>query len=147
MELADLNPSALMRQTLLGMSRNTTLRQAIEHAPVSRDVVKRFVAGDATPDAVRVAGSPQRLAGAGSDLTRIAGGAGGLAHFIDLDLGKGCRVQPGAVEEQPDMTYQRFSGSNLAGQAGPAERVGKNCGYRLDGGAEQDVGGAGSDLR
>ncbi|WP_151525706.1 proline dehydrogenase family protein [Serinicoccus kebangsaanensis] len=56
MELADLNPSALMRQTLLGMSRNTTLRQVIEQAPVSRDVVKRFVAGDATRDAVRVAG-------------------------------------------------------------------------------------------
>ena len=56
MELADLNPSALMRQTLLGMSRNTTLRQVIEQAPVSRDVVQRFVAGDATADAVRVAG-------------------------------------------------------------------------------------------
>ncbi|WP_298890928.1 proline dehydrogenase family protein [uncultured Serinicoccus sp.] len=56
MELADLNPSALMRQTLLGVSRNTTLRQVIEQAPVSRDVVKRFVAGDSTPDAVRVTG-------------------------------------------------------------------------------------------
>ena len=55
MDLADLNPSAVLRQTLLGMSRNDQLRQLVEHAPVSRDVVRRFVAGDATPDAVRVA--------------------------------------------------------------------------------------------
>ena len=56
MDLADLNPSALMRQSLLGASRNTALRQVIEQAPVSRDVVRRFVAGDSTHDAVRVAG-------------------------------------------------------------------------------------------
>ena len=30
MDLADLNPAALMRQTLLGMSRNDQLRQVIE---------------------------------------------------------------------------------------------------------------------
>lgn len=56
MDLADLNPSAVLRQTLLGMSRNDQLRRIIEQAPVSRDVVRRFVAGDRTPDAVRVAG-------------------------------------------------------------------------------------------
>jgi proline dehydrogenase len=55
MDLADLNPSAVLRQTLLGMSRNDQLRRIIEGAPVSRDVVRRFVAGDRTPDAVRVA--------------------------------------------------------------------------------------------
>lgn len=55
MDLADLNPAALMRQTLLGASRNTQLRSVIEQAPVSRDVVKRFVAGQETSDAVRVA--------------------------------------------------------------------------------------------
>ncbi|MFK5688685.1 proline dehydrogenase family protein [Ornithinimicrobium sp. LYQ92] len=55
MDLADLNPSALMRQTLLGASRNTQLRTAVEKAPMSRDVVKRFVAGQDTDAAVRVA--------------------------------------------------------------------------------------------
>lgn len=55
MDLADLNPSALLRQSLLGVSRNNALRQVIEQAPVSRDVVKRFVAGERTADAVRVA--------------------------------------------------------------------------------------------
>jgi proline dehydrogenase len=55
MDLADLNPSAVLRQTLLGMSRNDQLRQIVEQAPVSRDVVKRFVAGEQNADAVRVA--------------------------------------------------------------------------------------------
>lgn len=53
MDLADLNPSSMLRQTLLGVSRNDQLRRTIEQAPVSRDVVRRFVAGDSTADAVR----------------------------------------------------------------------------------------------
>ena len=55
MDLADLNPATLMRQTLLGMSRNDQLRQVIEHAPVSRDVVRRFVGGTTTDDVLSVA--------------------------------------------------------------------------------------------
>lgn len=55
MDLANLNPSALMRQTLLGMSRNEQLRQTIERAPVSRDVVRRFVGGTTTQDVLAVA--------------------------------------------------------------------------------------------
>lgn len=56
MELADLNPSALMRQTLLGMSRNDQLRSVIEGAPVSRDVVRRFVGGVTDEEVTAVAG-------------------------------------------------------------------------------------------
>ena len=55
MDLADLNPSALMRQTLLGMSRNDQLRSVIEAAPVSRDVVRRFVGGVTDQDVLAVA--------------------------------------------------------------------------------------------
>jgi proline dehydrogenase len=55
MDLADLNPAALMRQTLLGMSRNDQLRQVIEKAPVSRDVVHRFVGGASTTEVLPVA--------------------------------------------------------------------------------------------
>lgn len=55
MDLADLNPAAVLRQTLLGASRNDQLRQLIEQAPVSRDVVRRFVAGEGAHDAARVA--------------------------------------------------------------------------------------------
>jgi proline dehydrogenase len=51
-----LDPSGVLRQGLLQLSKSNRVRDFIEKAPVSRDVVKRFVAGDSTPDAVRVAG-------------------------------------------------------------------------------------------
>ena len=50
-----LDPSGVLREGLLMMSRSDRVRDLIEKAPVSRDVVKRFVAGDATEDAVRAA--------------------------------------------------------------------------------------------
>ena len=46
----------VLRQALLGVSRNNTVRSAVGKAPISRDVVKRFVAGESNDDAVRVAG-------------------------------------------------------------------------------------------
>ncbi|MGD8149233.1 proline dehydrogenase family protein [Ornithinimicrobium sp. Y1694] len=55
MDLADLNPATLMRQTLLGMSRNDTLRDALERAPITRDVVTRFIGGATAQDALAVA--------------------------------------------------------------------------------------------
>ncbi|MFK5647592.1 proline dehydrogenase family protein [Ornithinimicrobium sp. LYQ121] len=55
MDLADLNPAVLMRQTLLGMSRNDSLRSVIEAAPVSRDVVRRFVGGVTHQDVLAAA--------------------------------------------------------------------------------------------
>lgn len=48
------DPSAVLRSGLMGLSRNTKVRDVVEKAPVSKDVVKRFVAGTATEDAVRV---------------------------------------------------------------------------------------------
>jgi proline dehydrogenase len=55
MDLANLDPSQVLRQTILGMSRNDQLRSAIEKAPVSRDIVRRFVGGVSSEDAVRTA--------------------------------------------------------------------------------------------
>jgi proline dehydrogenase len=43
-----------LRAALLNASRRNSVRYAVEHAPVSRGVVKRFVAGDVVGDAVRV---------------------------------------------------------------------------------------------
>ncbi|HEX3705436.1 MAG TPA: proline dehydrogenase family protein [Mycobacteriales bacterium] len=43
-----------LRTALLHASRRGSVRFAVEHAPVSRNVVKRFVAGDLVGDAVRV---------------------------------------------------------------------------------------------
>ncbi|GAA5166930.1 proline dehydrogenase family protein [Ornithinimicrobium tianjinense] len=55
MDLADLNPAVLLRQTILGMSRNDQLRDVIEKAPVSRDVVRRFVGGVTNQEVLGVA--------------------------------------------------------------------------------------------
>ena len=52
----------MLRAALLTASRNKTVRRMVETAPVSRDVVRRFVAGNATDDAVRVSAE---LAGEG----------------------------------------------------------------------------------
>ncbi len=48
--------SDLLRNSLLQLSRMDTVRDAIEKAPVSRSVVRRFVAGATQADAVRVTG-------------------------------------------------------------------------------------------
>jgi len=47
--------SAVLRQGLLQLSRSGQVRNLIEKAPVSRDVVRRFVAGEGTADAVGAA--------------------------------------------------------------------------------------------
>jgi proline dehydrogenase len=46
-------PSDLLRNSLLQLSKSEMVRRAVENAPVSRSVVRRFVPGDATADAVR----------------------------------------------------------------------------------------------
>jgi proline dehydrogenase len=56
----------VLRQVLLRASRSTAVHQAVTHAPVTRQVVRRFVAGQAMPEAVRVAGE---LAAAGLRVT------------------------------------------------------------------------------
>jgi proline dehydrogenase len=43
----------MLRQVILAASRSDPLRRVVEHAPVSRQVVNRFVSGSTTEDAVR----------------------------------------------------------------------------------------------
>jgi proline dehydrogenase len=50
-----LNASGVLRQGLLQMSKSGRVRELVERAPMSRDVVRRFVAGDSTVDAVNAA--------------------------------------------------------------------------------------------
>ena len=50
-----LNPSDVLRQGLMRLSESGQMRAVVERAPVSRDVVRRFVAGESTADAVRAA--------------------------------------------------------------------------------------------
>ncbi|GAA1944868.1 proline dehydrogenase family protein [Amycolatopsis minnesotensis] len=44
----------MLRASLLAAARSTRMRSLVEAVPVTRSVVERFVAGAATPDAVRV---------------------------------------------------------------------------------------------
>ena len=65
MDAGALAPAVWMKQGLLLLSRNTALRDVLEQAPVSRSVVRRFVAGDSTEqavDAVRQLKDTQRMA-------------------------------------------------------------------------------------
>jgi len=48
--------SELLRNTLLQLSRSDRVRDALERAPISRNVVSRFVPGAQTADAVRAVG-------------------------------------------------------------------------------------------
>ena len=50
-----LDASGVLRQGLMQLAKSGRMRDLIERAPVSRDVVRRFVAGDSTGDVVRVA--------------------------------------------------------------------------------------------
>ena len=56
----------MLRSALLRMSRSTKIKNLVTRAPVTSDVVERFVAGETTHDAVAVTG---RLVGAGLKAT------------------------------------------------------------------------------
>jgi proline dehydrogenase len=56
----------MLRDTLLQFAKSARMRRLVETAPVSRDVVRRFVAGTDTAEAVRVSGE---LAGTGRSVT------------------------------------------------------------------------------
>ena len=58
--------SDLLRTSLLQLAKMHRVRDVVERAPVSRAVVRRFVAGSAVTDAVRVAGE---LAAVGTSST------------------------------------------------------------------------------
>ena len=47
-------PSAALRQVLLWASRRRQIKRVITSAPITRDVVRRFVAGETIDDALRV---------------------------------------------------------------------------------------------
>ncbi len=51
---AGASPSAALRKVLLWASRRTQIKRAVTSAPVTRDVVRRFVAGETIDDALRV---------------------------------------------------------------------------------------------
>lgn len=56
----------MLRSVILAAARSPRVERLVETAPVTRDVVRRFVAGTGTDDALRVSGE---LAGAGLAIT------------------------------------------------------------------------------
>jgi proline dehydrogenase len=51
---AGASPSAALRHVLVWASRRRSIKRAVTSAPVTRDVVRRFVAGETVDDALRV---------------------------------------------------------------------------------------------
>jgi proline dehydrogenase len=82
--------SDLLRNTLLQLSKSDAVRHTIEKAPVSRSVVKRFVPGDRTQDAVNATAElriTNRLATIdylGEDTTDLTQAIRTRDHYLDL---------------------------------------------------------------
>ena len=64
--------SAVLRQGLLQLSKSGQVRTLVEKAPVSRDVVRRFVPGERTADAVGRRGRARRAPAGSSPSTTSA---------------------------------------------------------------------------
>ncbi|MCR3746598.1 proline dehydrogenase family protein [Lentzea californiensis] len=71
----------------MAASRNETVRHLVANAPISRDVVKRFVAGESTKDAVEVVrglGLPVTLDYLGEDTTDKAQAEKTVQAYLEL---------------------------------------------------------------
>src|SRR3954464_566756 len=94
----------VLRAALLTASRNARVRRLVETAPVSRDVVRRFVAGTSVDDAVRVtseltgAGLTVSLDRLGEDTTEVGHAEATTKAYVTLlrrlgDLGLAARAE------------------------------------------------------
>ncbi|NKE63177.1 proline dehydrogenase [Lentzea sp. PSKA42] len=76
-----------LRALIMAASRNETVRHLVASAPISRDVVKRFVAGESTKDAVDVVrklGLPVTLDYLGEDTTDKAQAERIVQAYLEL---------------------------------------------------------------
>ncbi|MCX2948062.1 proline dehydrogenase family protein [Lentzea sp. NEAU-D7] len=76
-----------LRALIMAASRNETVRHLVANAPISRDVVKRFVAGETTADAVEVVrglGLPVTLDYLGEDTTDKAQAEKTVQAYLEL---------------------------------------------------------------
>ncbi len=100
------DPSAALRQGLLGVSRNEKVRDLVHKAPISKDVARRFVAGPTSADAVRVAreldgkGQLATVHFLGSDTPTAAEAAATRDAYLDVlaDLADADLTENGRVE-------------------------------------------------
>ncbi|MGZ3141975.1 proline dehydrogenase family protein [Lentzea chajnantorensis] len=76
-----------LRALIMAASRNEAVRHLVANAPISRDVVRRFVAGESTADAVRVVrdlGLPVTLDYLGEDTTDKAQAEKTVQAYLEL---------------------------------------------------------------
>lgn len=93
----------MLRQTLLSASHSPRLRRLVEAAPLSKQVVARYVAGTTTADAVRVAG---QLIGSGLTIT--------VDHLGEDTLD---RVQAEATRDAYVQVLKQLADAGLTGGA------------------------------
>ncbi|MFD0852224.1 proline dehydrogenase, partial [Actinomadura adrarensis] len=80
----------MLRQALLAASRSGGVRKLVETAPLSRDVVRRFIAGETTDDALRVSGYLTgegllvSLDVLGEDVQDMAQAMDTVKHYVEL---------------------------------------------------------------
>lgn len=83
-------PTSLLRSAILAASRSDALREAVTAAPVTRDVVKRFVAGTTVADVVEVTrqlrdqGLLATVDRLGEDVLTQADADATVADYLDL---------------------------------------------------------------
>jgi proline dehydrogenase len=124
-----------MRAALLTASRRKSVRRVVEHAPISRRVVKRFVAGDSVDDAVAAtrdlveSGLYVSLDHLGEDTTEIAHAKATtdayltlLEHLADSDLAAHAEVSVklSAVGQALDRSLSVDSASQICAAAAAA---------------------------
>jgi proline dehydrogenase len=93
----------VLRQVLLSASRSTAVRHAVETAPGTRAVVRRFVAGETSDDAVRV--------------TRALADAGLLISLDHLGEDTLDRASADAAREANIALLSRLASAGLTGSA------------------------------
>jgi proline dehydrogenase len=112
----------LLRQALLAASHSGGVRRLVENAPYSRGVVRRFIAGEAIDDALRV--------------TRVLTGDGLL---VTLDnLGEDTR-DAGQAAATVDNYVRLLGRLRAAGLSARANGDGRGAAYRRPGRAEVSV--------
>ncbi len=107
----------MLRRSILAAARSGRTRQLISHAPVSRAVVRRFVAGESVDDAVRVS---RALVDAGLEVS--------LDHLGEDTTGE---AQAKAAASAYLVLLERLSVARLTGHAEVSVKL-SAIGLRLD---------------
>ncbi len=119
----------MLRRTILAAARSGRTRRLITNAPVSRTVVRRFVAGDSANDAVRVArqlvdsGLTVSLDYLGEDTTDEAQAKTATAAYLDLLE----RLRKGGLTGSAELSVKLSAVGLLLDESMAAENASTIC--------------------